>query len=264
MAETKPAVQGPNGSAQRSQARHPPDFSPAGERPAADAQPGLKRWLRVPTTVLVTLLVAALSVWVAPAFTRQWDDRQKARELQVELVELVWSTTAHIEAELRSFGYSSREDPWPVRQAILDGWADSRQEVETKLRVYYGEQGVEAWRSYVDALEALSFLAAYEAGTPDGRSWRTVVIEPLCYGACSRPEPNEFVRRIASGGEAGVAAADAIAIFRGRTELLRKSVLGTLSRLLTDQASTVADLILGKRPRGYSTTRRDLLRDLLP
>lgn len=265
MAERKSVGHGSNGSAQRKHERHPPRFSPAAERPAEETQRRPKRGSKVPTTVLVTLLVALLSVAVGPAFARQWDDRQKARGLQVELIELVWSTTADIQAELRSFGYSSRRDPWPRRDAIFDGWEVSRQEVETKLRVYYGEQGVNAWRSYVRAVEGLAVLAAYEAGTPDRRVWQRAVTEPVCYDGCSRAEPNEYVRRIAPPGDTRVPTADTyIAVFRSRRELQRKLILGNLSRRLADQASTVVDLILRKRPRGFSTTRRDLLRDLVP
>jgi hypothetical protein len=263
-AAKKPVDPGRNGNTQREQARRPPHLSPAAEPPAKETQPRQKRRWKVPTTVLVTLLVALLSVAVGPAVTRQWDDRQKARQLQVELIELVWSTTARIEAELRSFGYSSRQDPWPVRDAIFDEWEVSRQTVETKLRVYYGEEGVDAWRSYVRAVRGLAVLAAYEAGAPDGRLWQTVVVEPVCFGGCSRPEANEYVHRIVRPGETRVHASDAIAILRGRRELPRESVLGSLSRLLADQASTVVDLILRKGPRGFSTTRRDLLHDLLP
>jgi hypothetical protein len=263
-AAKKPVKPSRNGNTRREQVRRPPHLSPAEERPARKTQPRQKRRWKVPTTVLVTLLVALLSVAVGPAVTRQWDDRQKARQLQVELIELVWSTTADIQGELRSLGYSSRRDPWPVRDSIFDEWEISRQAVETKLRVYYGEEGVRAWRSYVLAVKGLAVLAAYEAATPDGRLWQTAAAEPVCIGECTRPEPNEYVRRIIRPGETRVHAADAIAIFRRPQELQRKMILGSLSRLLADQASTVVDLILRKGPRGFSTTRSDLLHDLLP
>jgi hypothetical protein len=236
----------------------------AAKRPGEQTQSRPKRRLKAPTTVLVTLLVALLSVAVGPALARQWDDRQRARELQVQLIELVWSTTAHIQAELRTFGYSQRQDPWPIRDAIFDGWEVPRLEVETKLRVYYGEQGVNAWRSYVRAVKGLAVLAAYEAGTPDRRSWRRTPQEPVCFNGCSL-EPNEYIRRIAPPGDTQVSSADNyIAIFSGAKEEKRKLVLGHLSRLLANQASAVVDLILRKGPRGFSTTRHDLLRDLLP
>jgi hypothetical protein len=51
MAEKQPVDHGSNGSAEREQARHPPYFSPATERPVEETQPRPKRRLKVPTTV---------------------------------------------------------------------------------------------------------------------------------------------------------------------------------------------------------------------
>jgi undecaprenyl pyrophosphate phosphatase UppP len=62
----------------------------APEQTAVQEKPQRKRRrVRVPTSVLVTVLVAGLSVWIAPAFARQWDDRQKARELQAEVADQI-------------------------------------------------------------------------------------------------------------------------------------------------------------------------------
>jgi hypothetical protein len=61
--------------------------------PAAEAAER-KRRLRLPTTVAVTVLGIALSAWLIPAFTRQWDDRQKARELKASLVTEMAAATA--------------------------------------------------------------------------------------------------------------------------------------------------------------------------
>ena len=263
MTERKQASRGRNGKPETEQALRPSHLR-AAERPAKPTPPGRKRQWKLPTTVLVTLFVALLSVAVGPAVTRQWDDRQRARQLQVDLIELVWSTTADIQAELRSFGRTAQHDPWPTQEAIMDKWEVSQESVETKLRVYYGEDGVDAWRSYVRAVRALAVLTAYEAGTPDGGLWQTVVQEPVCIGGCVSSDANLYVRRIVPPGQSRVDPAAAIAIFRKRDELQREAVLGSLSRLLADQASSVVDLILRKGPRGFSTTRSDLLHDLLP
>ena len=87
-----------------------PDENAAPEQPAAQDEepPRERRRLRLPTPVLVTVLVAALSVWVAPAFTRQWEDRKQARELQASLAEdiaLATASTANrIEAARMPYG----------------------------------------------------------------------------------------------------------------------------------------------------------------
>src|SRR5690348_1063391 len=58
----------------------------AESKPPADAVAGKRRRLRVPTSLLVTLLGIALSAWLAPAITRQWEDRKKAQELKASLI----------------------------------------------------------------------------------------------------------------------------------------------------------------------------------
>src|SRR5690242_11337061 len=64
--------------------------------PAAGAAVEKKRRLlrRVPTALLVTLLGIALTAWLLPAFTRQWDDRAKARELKASLASDIAAATA--------------------------------------------------------------------------------------------------------------------------------------------------------------------------
>ena len=48
----------------------------------------------VPKTLLFTLFGAALSAWLIPAFTRQWQDRQKEREIKVALVSDIGDSTS--------------------------------------------------------------------------------------------------------------------------------------------------------------------------
>src|SRR3954465_14347156 len=59
---------------------------------AAEKKPRLLR--RVPTSLIVTLLGIALTAWLLPAFTRQWDDRQKAHELKTALTSQIATATA--------------------------------------------------------------------------------------------------------------------------------------------------------------------------
>jgi hypothetical protein len=51
-------------------------------------------WRRIPTPVIVTLIGLALSAWLLPAITRQWDDRQKAHELKSAIVAEMAAATA--------------------------------------------------------------------------------------------------------------------------------------------------------------------------
>src|SRR5262245_28789084 len=52
------------------------------------------RLRRVPTSLIVTVVGIALTAWLLPALTRQWDDRQKAHELKVALVSEMSLATA--------------------------------------------------------------------------------------------------------------------------------------------------------------------------
>jgi hypothetical protein len=45
---------------------------------------------RVPTSVVVTVLGAALTVWLGPAFTRQWEDRQTRAISRLGLPSMLW------------------------------------------------------------------------------------------------------------------------------------------------------------------------------
>ena len=229
-----------------------PEATAAPEGTAAQEERlrGGRRRFRVPTSVIVTIVVAALSVWVAPAFTRQWDDRQRARELQVGLVELVSSTTAQVQADQRSLAFSSNASPWARRAAIVARWEFPRLKVETRLRVYYGEQGLKAWRSYERAVSAFGDLAEYEARTPN-RSKYDISDEHL----------RALVREI---GLRSRIFQSTVRHLKTGNQSLREWHLEHLAGVLGGRASRLIDLIVRKAPNGFSTTRGDLLRDLLP
>src|SRR5215213_208236 len=57
---------------------------------------------RIPTSLIVTLLGIALTAWLLPAITRQWDDRQKAHELKATLAADLASATARSLVEARA------------------------------------------------------------------------------------------------------------------------------------------------------------------
>jgi hypothetical protein len=68
--------------------------SPDASSESAGENQDKKRWrlyhLTLPTPVVATVvgvvLSALLSLWLIPAFTRQWDDRQKAHDLKAALI----------------------------------------------------------------------------------------------------------------------------------------------------------------------------------
>src|SRR6478672_11646487 len=109
--------------------------------PADGAAAEKKRRLlrRVPTALLVTLLGIALTAWLLPAFTRQWDDRQKALELKANAADDIATVTARMS---RDCVQVMRSPNAKVRaRRYTDGfgrWQESSFRMETRLDAYFG------------------------------------------------------------------------------------------------------------------------------
>ena len=125
------------------------------ETAAQDEKPaGKRRRIRAPMSVLVTLFVALLSVWVAPAITRQWEDRQNARALKLAVAQEMSAGTVHALSD----GLAAAMVGDDVRP-VLATWDVARLNVEAKLRLYFGEQITQRWNRLqhwrADAAETL-------------------------------------------------------------------------------------------------------------
>src|SRR4051794_19460716 len=109
---------------------------------------------RVPTSLVVTVLGVALTAWLLPAFTRQWDDRQKAQELKASIASQIAAATADAlvlskkeqrraaafnRASLRSNTASTlafrRSES--VASRLDDAWLLNSIKIEAKLRAYF-------------------------------------------------------------------------------------------------------------------------------
>jgi hypothetical protein len=206
-----------------------------------------RRRLHVPTSVLVTVLVAAFSVWVAPAFTRQWDDRQKEHELKALLVAGIGDATARVltdgeDALSAKHGDSVRRLPPAMR-----AWDITGLKIETRLRAYFPAEVVADWRSFEYVVAVLQAYL-YERSTlsalqPNTQGW-TQLKKPV-FVVAWRTVQEAFSSEL--GGK--------------RPSPLQ--YFNVEQRILAAQQS-VNDAILAAHADGYSTTRRDLLRDLLP
>jgi hypothetical protein len=125
-----------------------PDAAPSEATGAQEAKPWRKRrLLRVPTSVLVSVLIAGLSVWVAPALTRQWDDRQKARELRVAIAEEVIAKGTRVI-------YAATKPPLPGYKpaadykAMLAQWLEDSAVLKAKLRAYFPKDVGARWETF--------------------------------------------------------------------------------------------------------------------
>lgn len=157
-----------------------------------------RRFLRrVPTPLVVTLVGIALTAWLLPAFTRQWDDRQKAHELQAGIVADMASATAQVVIggdalwSLDSCGGAAPASGGPkpasvpaevpfslatclrdwrrsVQRAatkVYDPWSLASVQLEARLRAYCGAKVVAAWQLFswfVDTFVAAGRVQARE------------------------------------------------------------------------------------------------------
>jgi hypothetical protein len=258
MEESLPAAAAPDENAAHEETGRVED-QPASER---------KR-LRVPSSVLLTLLVALLSVWVAPAFARQWDERQKARELQAVLAQdVAVSTTAAIGDGLAALGGAESLDP----TAAAKEWDTARARLEAELRVYYPEDAViQHW-----------YLTSMDIADLQGMAPKVRTVFDAAYG-----QPRHISRDIYRDALAGEFLADlfyekpasddtreraekrgddyARWVFNAReTQDPVVFLAKLLRRMFAQRVDTTLAHILKTTPEGFSTTRRDLLRDLLP
>jgi hypothetical protein len=120
----------------------------AERRPNEGAAPSRPRSLlrRVPTSLIVTLVGIALTAWLLPAFTRQWDDRQKAHDLKAVMVTDMAASTARALAAGKPARAAS--DTQEVDAKRRDEWALASVEIEARLRAYFPGSLVAAWQIY--------------------------------------------------------------------------------------------------------------------
>jgi hypothetical protein len=132
--------------------------------PAAGAAAEKKRPLlrRVPTPLLVTLLGIGLSAWLLPAFSRQWDDRQKAQQLKVAIVsdmasataraliggEALWDARRPCDRARAACERRNRATRKIDKTKVLDAWGVESLALETRLRAYFGSTIVSLWEIY--------------------------------------------------------------------------------------------------------------------
>ncbi len=239
----------------------------------ADQPVRARRLIRVPTSVLLTVLVALLSVWVAPAFARQWDERQEARELQAVLAQNVAeSTAAAIGDGLAPLAGAESLDP----MAAAKEWDTARARLEAELRVYYpGHPVIKDWYRTSMNIADLQRLA------PE--------VRVLLGGAFGQPREGVeaalaryflihlFYERPASRNDESSlgdwARAEKLGdnyarwVFDARDrhgQEPARILVRLLRRMFAQRVDAALAQILETTPEGFSTTRRDLLRDLLP
>jgi hypothetical protein len=249
-----------------------------GEASAAPARS--RRWLRVPKAVLVTVLGLALSAWLIPAMTRQWDDRQKEHELKAAVVGDMASATAQALVGGEAI-WSGQHVSGQAAEQVKNRWALASLELEARLRTYFPASVVTGWDIYSWAVDRfirarnVSATAELQDAVTSG-----VGLDPRVSDAAAQllvldqntvpPAPNFGVdpssetpisdranlKKLDAMLSPGIKRYEASGLVFSRWTALEKQLLGF------EQA--LADQILRSHAAGFSTSTGDLLHDLVP
>jgi hypothetical protein len=237
----------------RLEAVPPPGTEPGGER----------RKFQVPSSVLVTLLVALFSVFVGPAFVRQWDDQQKSRELKAAIADEIAISTARTLAAGVSVARAHDRDA--RRERLADArnyWRPAALRIETKLRAYFPASMAGAWEQFASDVDDFLVNVCAKA-SPPGEGFGDLTDADRraniagWFEAVARAQPLPTSVRSIRFSE--IAAAATLPSAEERADVVEAGGDSMLAK--TD---TITAVLFAAHPAGFSTTRTDLLHDLLP
>jgi hypothetical protein len=230
----------------------------AAPEPGAAAEKKRPLLRRIPTPLIATLVGIALTAWLLPAFTRQWDDRQKAHELKAALVVDMASATARALTDGENLLYSPA--PTTARPSpALQNWSRESLQIEARLRAYLPAAAVDEWDTYAVLVD--NGLAV--AGNTPASDLRGLTAMP-------RDARYHQSRAYESAWSAAWISLDRF--FRDSFSLLfvrgdsadRVTAYAKLEGNLVKVNQVVAAEVLRSHLDGYSTTSHDLIHDLIP
>lgn len=229
---------------------------PASATEDATARPGFWRRVskplrflrRIPRPLLITVVGLALSAWLLPAITRQWDDRQKARDLQASLIEDMSSASARALVAGLDAMRTNQPSSERLHQAERD-WQIAGAEVQARLKAYFAQKVVQSWENYRLVMSTALWATFH----------REVSFQP-------RVGPNtteqDFWDRLAEFRKVLPQGKDKFKANRSDSDAVQGwGLLEPDLELLEYEAEHD---VLAAHPRGYSTTWRDLSHDLIP
>jgi hypothetical protein len=224
----------------------------------------------------VTVLGIALTAWLLPAFTRQWDDRQKAQQVKSGIVANIAAASGH--------ALTGGEAIWAGRAVnrseVADQWSLASIEIQSQLRAYFNDEVVKAWQVYA---WMVSKFAASNRGVED-EAFISATRDPIKFNRHAQNNAAAVLitagNRYRSGGLRpsfkGREPDEIRAVSRLRAYLQPafrefRPVYGGGSggpgyveyRLLAFEQEIAAEVLAG-HVSGYSTSGGDLLRDLIP
>jgi hypothetical protein len=236
---------------------------------------------RIPTAVLVSVVGIALTAWLLPALTRQWDDRQKAHALEAAIVAEISAATAHALTQSRDTAFEANAGTSRSRDIRRLGiaplsptareWSVNTLQIEAKLRAYFSPRVVSLWRIYSTYMNVVIADTTGEQASSDPRPLFVGSFTPAESEAAFAP-PFAAALPLVRSFELAIAHyhADSTHRTEGGTKHLQsdaRELLGaylkTADEILTHE-QTVARGILADHPKGYSTSFHDFLRNLVP
>jgi hypothetical protein len=241
-----------------------------GDSPATASRDegGTRRRIRVPTSLVLTILGGALTILILPAFTRQWEERERALDLKASLVDEISTgtgrTLASAEVLFETFKggeVGRRRGRWPESfnrpsRGVRRIWLLPKLKIEGRLRAYFAPELLDQWEDYDYAMLRFLEIAALEGyinrylQTADDNTVREGDFY-IRYWLSEIPmdaEPRAGIR-----GD-----------LLNREPSQRRFGLFYLERVMLDLEAAFTNSLLAAHPRGFSTTRRDLINDLLP
>ena len=204
----------------------------------------------VPKTLLFTLFGAAISAWLIPAFTRQWQDRQKEREIKVALVSDIGDSTS--DALVTSQYVANRAFPGGNGQAEYNrfslDWARRSAQIEAKLRAYFPDNSlVDDWHDYSIVLQNDFYLLTGGAGKAQAVGTVRQYVESLT-GPSQVTASVNWKRLRSLNFNDQRAVGDYVLV----------------SDVLLDGKERLIRAILNANAEGFSTTGSDFIDDLTP
>ena len=208
------------------------------------------RWWWLPKPILLTLFGAAISAWLVPAFTRQWQDRQKEREIKVALVSEIGDSTS--DALVTSQYVANKAFPGGNGQAEYNrfslDWARRSAQIEAKLRAYFpGQALVDEWREYSIVVQNDFYLLTGGSGKAGAVHTVRLYLESVPGG--SEPIAGVNWKRLRSLDFNDQNAVDDYVLVSGQ---------------LLDGKERLIRAILNANAEGFSTTGSDFIDDLTP
>jgi hypothetical protein len=202
----------------------------------------------------MTLIGIGLTAWLLPAFTRQWDDRQKAQELKEQLVTDMAQTVAAALIGTRPAIIGLKHDPTePSFSQVDNAWSLASTRIEAKLQTYFATPTVLDWRNYSVLMDAALATLTPHAARANGSE---------LYPRDVTAAHERLVRRHIAPT---TTAKYMNLLFPNTTEPSRGIRAYTDAKLtLLGAEEAIAREVLHAHVAGYSTTFRDFLDDVAP